>query len=101
MENLRYTENEIQQGIKYMIDNNYLEECISYNFTIEDIANNKITCLDDFQLFNKDEDSEDNDINYEKNQKIKWELEKLINITNCNDLSKYIYQLLNYIKNNM
>ena len=39
MENLRYTENEIQQGIKYMIDNNYLEECISYNFTIEDITN--------------------------------------------------------------
>ena len=101
MENLRYTENEIQKGIKYMIDNNYLEECISYNFTIEDITNNKITCIDDFQLFNEDEDSEDNDINYEKNQKIKWELEKLIDITNCNDLSKYIYQLLNYIKNNM
>jgi len=87
--NSLYNDSDIQKGVKYMEDNNYLSQCMQYQFKDIDNENKQIMCLDEFYLL---------DDTYDINIKIKFDLENLIKSGSCYGLAKYIYQLIKYIK---
>lgn len=82
----------IQKGIEYMINNNLIDKCKEYKFSNEDISNARIVCIDDFYLL------EDNENNDEINYNIKWDLTDISNSKTCYELAIYIYDLIKYIK---
>ena len=84
----------IQKGIEYMINNNLIDKCKEYKFSNEDISNARIVCIDDFYLL------EDNETNDEINYNIKWDLADISNSKNCYELAIYLYELIKYIKDN-
>jgi hypothetical protein len=60
----------ILKGVEYLENNNLINECIEYKFTENDIIEEKIYCLDEFELI-KD--------NIEKNINIVWGLNDIVN----------------------
>lgn len=79
-----FSKNESLEGIKYMKDNNLIENCINFNFSE---LNNTFKMID---LLNFDFSSDD--------LKVKNDLSEIIESSNMFKLSKYLYNIIYYIK---
>ena len=85
-----YSQNDIDKGVDYMTTNDLINYCHQYQFTENDNLHQQIRCLDEFRLVD----------DIEKDIDIKFDIEILIRTGSGYGLGCYLYQLINYIKNN-
>ena len=97
-----FTTEELNKGLYWVKNNNYYEQLKQYDLSLENINEKKLKSLDEFQLYEIPEISEDNyyeiEIIIQKNIEFKYDLEYEIRTESCNRLSYYIYELIEYIQ---
>ena len=81
-------------GYQYICENNLITNFQNYQLTQQDINERKIWCLDEFHVL------PDIGENIERNIDIKWDLEGIAQTGSCAGLSKYIFELIIYTKEN-
>ena len=92
MSGTTFTIEDYKIGIKYLKDNNFYEQFKKYELSEDDIREKQIYCLDEFIIFPFTEK------NISKNVDFIFDLEKVIRTGSGYGMSKYIYELLLYIK---
>ena len=93
---IEFTEQELLLGVNYcknkIVNGTKLYNILKhYEIPSSWYCEGKVTCLDELELF---EDDNDNLTNID----FKWDLAQLIETGSCYGLSVYIFQLLEYIK---